>query len=103
MTPDSALIEKVRALPEQPGVYVYYDASGKVIYVGKAVNLRRRVSSYFNRDHESAKTRRLVANITDLKYHVVNNENDALILENSLIKRHKPRYNILLKDDKSYP
>lgn len=103
MTPDSALIEKVRALPEQPGVYVYYDASGKVIYVGKAVNLRRRVSSYFNRDHESAKTRRLVANITDLKYHVVNNENDALILENSLIKKHKPRYNILLKDDKSYP
>ena len=97
------LREKVRMLPETPGVYVYYNTQGKVIYVGKAVNLRRRVASYFNRDHDSLKTRRLVQNIADLKYHVVNTENDALILENSLIKQHKPHYNILLKDDKWYP
>ena len=103
MAANDALMEKVRALPEQPGVYVYYNAAGKVIYVGKAVNLRRRVASYFNRDHDTLKTSRLVANIADLEYHLVNTENDALILENSLIKRHKPHYNILLKDDKSYP
>lgn len=97
------LREKVKSLPETPGVYIYYNKQGKIIYVGKAVNLRRRVASYFNRDHESLKTRRLVQNIADLQYHVVNTENDALILENSLIKKHKPHYNILLKDDKSYP
>lgn len=95
--------EIVLNLPETPGCYQYLDESGKVIYVGKAKNLKRRVSSYFNKDQISAKTRMLVSKIRDLKYVVVRTEWDALLLENNLIKKYKPRYNILLKDDKTYP
>ena len=94
---------KLSLLPESPGVYRYYDAEGTIIYVGKAKNLRRRVNSYFNREHESLRTTRLVANIVDLQYTVVNTEEEALDLENNLIKEFKPHYNVLLKDDKSYP
>lgn len=91
-------------MPETPGVYQYFDKEGKIIYVGKAKNLKRRVSSYFNKQHEdSPKTRVLVSNIADLKYILVNTEEDALHLENSLIKKYRPRYNVLLKDDKTYP
>lgn len=97
------LKDKISILPDTPGCYIYYDASGAVIYVGKAKNLKRRVSSYFNRTHDSAKTNILVRTIADMNYIVVPTENDALNLENSLIKEYKPRYNVLLKDDKSYP
>ena len=91
-------------LPDSPGVYRYYDKEGNIIYVGKAKNLKRRVSSYFNKQHDDApKTRVLVRNIADIQYIVVNTEEDALHLENSLIKKYKPRYNVLLKDDKTYP
>ena len=91
------------SLPDAPGCYQYLDASGIVIYVGKAKNLKRRVSSYFNKEQISAKTRVLVSKIRDIKYVVVKTEQDALLLENNLIKRYKPRYNVLLKDDKTYP
>ena len=97
------LMLKVGLLPDSPGVYMYFDGEGKIIYVGKAKRLKRRVSSYFNRVHSVARTNILVKNIRDLKYIVVDSEEDALHLENSLIKEHKPRYNVLLKDDKSYP
>ena len=91
-------------LPDSPGVYQYFDKEGTIIYVGKAKNLKRRVSSYFNKQHDDApKTRVLVRNIADLKYIVVGTEEDALHLENSLIKKYRPRYNVLLKDDKTYP
>ena len=90
-------------MPDTPGVYTYYDASGKIIYVGKAKNLKRRVSSYFNRTHDSLRTNMLVRSIADMSYIVVPTEQDALNLENSMIKEHQPRYNVLLKDDKSYP
>lgn len=90
-------------MPDTPGVYIYFNAEGRVIYVGKAKNLKRRVSSYFNREHESVRTRLLVRAIADMNYIVVPTEEDALNLENSLIKEHQPRYNVLLKDDKSYP
>ena len=90
-------------LPEKPGVYQYLNAEDVVIYVGKAKNLKRRVSSYFNRTHEPGKTRVLVSKIIDIRYIVVNTEEDALLLENNLIKKYKPRYNVLLKDDKTYP
>ena len=93
----------VLSLPDAPGCYQYLDASGIVIYVGKAKNLKRRVSSYFNKEKISAKTRVLVSKIRDIKYVVVKTEEDALLLENNLIKRYKPRYNVLLKDDKTYP
>lgn len=98
-----ALKEKISFLPDTPGVYIYYDAAGNVIYVGKAKNLKRRVSSYFNRTHDVLRTNLLVRNIADMKYIVVPTEQDALNLENSMIKEYKPRYNVLLKDDKSYP
>lgn len=98
-----ALKEKISFLPDTPGVYVYYDAAGTVIYVGKAKNLKRRVSSYFNRTHDVLRTNLLVRNIADMSYIVVPTEQDALNLENSMIKEYKPRYNVLLKDDKSYP
>lgn len=98
-----SLKEKISILPDTPGVYIYYNAEGTVIYVGKAKNLKRRVSSYFNREHDTLKTRLLVNNISDMNYIVVPTEQDALNLENSLIKEYKPKYNILLKDDKSYP
>ncbi len=98
-----ALKEKISILPSTPGVYTYYDAEGRIIYVGKAKNLKRRVSSYFNRTHESTRTNLLVRAIADMSYVVVPTEQDALNLENSMIKEYKPRYNVLLKDDKSYP
>ena len=94
---------KLAVVPELPGVYTYYDAGGTVIYVGKAKNLRRRVSSYFNKTHDVTRTNLLVRAIADLSYIVVPTEQDALNLENSMIKEYKPRYNVLLKDDKSYP
>lgn len=97
------LQQKIAILPETPGVYMYYDAEGTVIYVGKAKNLKRRVSSYFNRTHEVLRTNLLVRAIADMSYIVVPTEQDALNLENSMIKEYKPRYNVLLKDDKSYP
>ncbi len=97
------LKEKISILPDTPGVYTYYDADHKVIYVGKAVNLKRRVSSYFNRTHECLRTNLLVRAIADMSYIVVPTEQDALNLENSMIKEFQPRYNVLLKDDKSYP
>ena len=97
------LKEKISFLPDTPGVYTYYDAEGKVIYVGKAKNLKRRVSSYFNRTHDCLRTNLLVRAIADMSYIVVPTEQDALNLENSMIKEFQPRYNVLLKDDKSYP
>ena len=93
----------VSNLPETPGIYQYLNAEGTIIYVGKAKNLKRRVSSYFNREHPNGKTRILVSKIADIKYIVVKTEEDALLLENNFIKKYKPRYNVLLKDDKSYP
>lgn len=95
---------KLKTLPEQPGVYQHLDESGKIIYVGKARNLKNRVSSYFSHyDDKSAKIKMLVRHISDFRFTVVDTEIDALLLENSLIKQHQPRYNSLLKDDKSYP
>lgn len=99
----AALEEKISILPDTPGVYMYYDSEGTVIYVGKAKNLKRRVSSYFNRTHDSLRTNLLVRAIVDMSYIVVPTEQDALNLEASMIKEHQPRYNVLLKDDKSYP
>ena len=90
-------------LPESPGIYQYLNEEGTIIYVGKAKNLKRRVSSYFNREHPNGKTRLLVSKIADIKYIIVKTEEDALLLENNLIKKYKPRYNVLLKDDKTYP
>ena len=93
----------VQNLPEKPGCYQYLDEQGTVIYVGKAKNLKRRISSYFIKENQTDKTRMLVSKISDIKYIVVETEWDAFLLENNLIKRYKPRYNILLKDDKTYP
>ncbi len=93
----------VNNLPSGPGIYQYLNDEGTIIYVGKAKNLKRRVSSYFNREHEPGKTRVLVSKIADIRYIVVKTEEDALLLENNLIKKYKPRYNVLLKDDKTYP
>lgn len=101
--PGEHLREKILNLPEAPGVYMYIDKSGKVIYVGKAKRLKRRVSSYFNRRHDSIKTNLLVRNIVDMRFIVVGSEEDALHLENAMIKAYQPHYNVLLKDDKSYP
>lgn len=97
------LREKISILPDTPGVYMYYDSEGTVIYVGKAKNLKRRVSSYFNRTHDSIRTNLLVRSIVDMSYIVVPTEQDALNLEASMIKEYQPRYNVLLKDDKTYP
>ena len=93
----------VSNLPEKPGIYQYLNAEGTIIYVGKAKNLKRRVNSYFSKEHQPGKTRVLVSKIADIRYIVVNSEKDALLLENNLIKKYKPRYNVLLKDDKTYP
>lgn len=93
----------LKTLPEKPGVYRFLDESGTIIYVGKAKRLKRRVSSYFNKEHDSAKVRLLVTKIRDIQTTVVDTEWEALLLENSMIKQFKPHYNILLKDDKSYP
>ncbi len=100
---DKNLREKISELPHRPGVYQYFDASGTIIYIGKAKNLKNRVSSYLSRRNQSNKTLLLVRQIEDLRYIVVDSEQDALLLENNLIKKYKPKYNILLKDDKSYP
>ena len=93
----------ISILPDKPGCYQYFDKNGTIIYVGKAKNLKKRVSSYFNKDHDNNKTRVLVKNIVDIKYIVVDTEEDALLLENNLIKQYRPRYNVMLKDDKTYP
>ena len=93
----------VSNLPEKPGIYQYLNEEGTIIYVGKAKNLKRRGYSYFSKEHEPGKTRMLVSKIADIRYIVVNTEEDALLLENNLIKKYKPRYNVLLKDDKTYP
>lgn len=93
----------ISVMPEKPGVYQYFNKEGVIIYVGKAKNLKRRVSSYFNKNNQSIKTSMLVKQIEDLKYFIVESEEDALHLENSMIKEHQPKYNILLKDDKTYP
>jgi excinuclease ABC subunit C len=93
----------VYLLPELPGVYQYFNSEGKIIYVGKAKNLRKRVNSYFSKVHENRKTAILVRKIADIKHIVVDSEEDALLLENNLIKKYQPRYNVLLKDDKSFP
>ena len=97
------LRESIKLVPQQPGCYLYYDKDGEIIYVGKAKNLKRRVYSYFHKQHESAKTTILVSQIEKLEYIITDSEVEALILESHLIKKHKPKYNILLKDDKKYP
>ncbi|SHI68307.1 Excinuclease ABC subunit C [Arenibacter nanhaiticus] len=94
---------QLSSLPKNPGVYQFYDAEGKILYVGKAKNLKKRVSSYFSKNHESGKTRVLVKKIRSIQHIVVPTESDALLLENNLIKKYRPRYNVLLKDDKTYP
>src|SRR3989339_1383770 len=93
----------VSVLPDQPGIYQYFDVSGKIVYVGKAKNLKKRVTSYFVKNHQNRKTELLVRSISDIKHMVVETEQDALLLENNLIKKYQPRYNIRLKDDKTYP
>lgn len=93
----------IKSLPSKPGVYQYFDKNGEIIYIGKARNLKKRVSSYFNKKHDNAKTEVLVRKINDIKTISVATENDALLLENILIKKYRPRYNIMLKDDKTYP
>jgi len=94
---------QIKTLPNEPGVYQYFDKNEVIIYVGKAKNLKKRVASYFNKTHENGKTKVLVKKIVHIKHIVVNTETDALLLENNLIKKYKPRYNVLLKDDKTYP
>jgi len=101
--PKTTLDIQIKTLPNQPGVYQYFDTDEKLIYVGKAKNIKKRVSSYFNKHHDYGKTRVLVKNIVSVKHIVVETENDALLLENNLIKKYQPKYNVLLKDDKSYP
>lgn len=101
--PGEHLREKILNLPDSPGIYIYLDKRGRVIYVGKAKRLKRRVSSYFNRHHDSVRTNLLVRNIVDMRFILVTSEEDALHLENAMIKAYKPHYNVLLKDDKSYP
>lgn len=101
--PGTQLRNKILNLPDSPGVYMYLNRHGKVIYVGKAKRLKRRVSSYFNRRHDSTRTNLLVRNIVDMRFIVVHSEQDALMLENAMIKEYQPHYNVLLKDDKSYP
>ncbi len=100
---NKVLEETIKLVPAQAGCYIYYDATGEIIYVGKAKNLKRRVYSYFHKQHDSAKTRVLVSQIEKLEYIITDSEVEALILESHLIKKHKPKYNILLKDDKKYP
>ena len=94
---------QLKTLPDQPGVYQYFDKEGKILYIGKAKNLKKRVSSYFTKNHEYGKTKVLVKKIASVKHVVVSTETDALLLENNLIKKYQPRYNVMLKDDKTYP
>ena len=103
MNQSETLKKQVNSLPEVPGVYQYLNVSGEIIYVGKAKNLKKRVTSYFNKIHETGKTNVLVKNIASLKYIIVDTEEDALLLESNLIKEYQPRYNVLLKDGKTYP
>ena len=103
MKDNSHLKEIVSNMPEQPGSYQFWDANGVIIYVGKAKNLKRRVSSYFHKEVDRFKTKVLVSKIENITYTVVKTEEDALLLENSLIKKYNPRYNVLLKDGKTYP
>ena len=103
MPADQSLKPIISTIPQKPGVYHFYDSDGEVIYVGKAKNLKRRVSSYFTKTHKRLKTKNLVSKINNISCIIVETEIDALLLENNLIKKHQPRYNILLKDDKSYP
>ena len=103
MKTSETLKNQINSLPEQPGVYQYFNVNDEIIYVGKAKNLKKRVSSYFNKIHDQAKTNVLVKHIGSLKYIVVESEEDALLLENNLIKQYQPRYNVLLKDGKTYP
>ena len=100
---NDTLRQTIKLVPEQPGCYLYYDKDGEIIYVGKAKNLKRRVYSYFHKQHENPKTTILVSQIEKLEYIITDSEVEALILESHLIKKHKPKYNILLKDDKKYP
>ncbi len=99
----TALNSQIQSLPDNPGVYQYYDKEDKILYVGKAKNLRKRVSSYFNKIHDTARTNVMVKKIVTIKHIVVPTETDALLLENNLIKKYQPRYNVMLRDDKSYP
>ncbi len=94
---------QLKTLPDSPGVYQFFDSDGNILYVGKAKNLKKRVSSYFTKAHQQGKTRVMVRKIHDIRHIVVPTESDALLLENNLIKEHQPRYNVLLRDDKSYP
>ena len=103
MTPSEQIQRQLQNIPQNTGVYEYYDKDGKLLYVGKAKNLKKRVSSYFNKKHDHRKTRVLVSKISNIQTIVVASETDALLLENSLIKKHQPQYNVLLKDDKTYP
>ena len=100
---DSKLHILAKSFPNEPGVCQFFDIDNKIIYIGKAKDLKKRVSSYFTKNHESKKTRMLVSNIWKIEKIVVDSEMDALLLENNLIKKYQPKYNILLKDDKSYP
>ena len=94
---------QISTLPNDPGVYQYYDKDQQLLYVGKAKNLKKRVASYFNKEHDNARTRLLVRRIHTIKHIVVATETDALLLENNLIKKYQPKYNVMLKDDKTYP
>ena len=94
---------QLKTLPTQPGVYQYFDKEGTILYIGKAKNLKKRVASYFTKNHEYGKTKVLVKKIASVKHIVVTTETDALLLENNLIKKYQPRYNVMLKDDKTYP
>ena len=103
MPADQSLKPIISTIPQKPGVYHFYDSDGEVIYVGKAKNLKRRVSSYFTKTHKRLKTKNLVSKITNISCIIVETEIDALLLENNLIKKHQPRYNVMLKDGKTYP
>jgi excinuclease ABC subunit C len=101
--PNTSVKLQIATLPNSPGVYQYYDKEEKLLYVGKAINLKKRVASYFNKEHDNARTRLLVKKISIVRHIVVATETDALLLENNLIKKYQPRYNVMLKDDKTYP
>ena len=94
---------QVKILPPLPGVYQFLDVNGRIIYIGKAKNIKNRVQSYFSSKHDYYKTKILVQSIKKIEYHIVDSEEDALLLENNLIKTHQPKYNVLLKDDNTYP